>query len=221
MRGTPFFNRLVFGLLKPKHKMLGADVAGRIAAVGKKVEQFQPGQKVLINGASGGVGTFAVQIAKSFGAEVTGVCSTRNLDMVRSIGADQVIDYTQKVFTKGGQYCDFIFAANGYHPISAYKRVLNFHGIYVMSGGTGVQMLQAMILRPLISMAGNKKMGGFVMRPNRKDLAFIKELLEASKVTPFIDRRYALSGVAEAIRYLEEGHARGKVVIAVEHNKKT
>ena len=183
--------------------------------------QIQPGQKVLINGASGGVGTFAVQIAKSFGAEVTGVCSTRNLDMVRSIGADHVIDYTQEDFTKNGQRYDLILAANGYHSISDYKRALSPKGIYVMAGGSMAQMFQAMLLGPWISMTGSKKMGSMMAKPNQKDLVFMKELLEAGKVIPVIDRRYPLSEVAEALRYLEEGHARGKVVITLEHNDKT
>jgi len=182
--------------------------------------QIQPGQKVLINGASGGVGTFAVQIAKSFGAEVTGVCSTRNLDMARSIGADQVIDYTQEDFTKSGQCYDLILAVNGYHPISDYKRALSPKGIYVCSGGPMAQLFQAMLLGPLISMTGSKKMGALFPGTNQKDLVFMKELLEAGKVVPVIDRRYPLSEVPEAIRYLEEGHARGKVVITVEHNDK-
>ena len=183
--------------------------------------QIQPGQKVLINGASGGVGTFAVQIAKSFGAEVTAVCSTRNLDMVRSIGADQVIDYTQEDFTKSGQRYDLILATNGYHPISDYKRALSPEGIYVCTGGSMAQIFQSMLLGPFISMTGSKKMGNSATRPNQKDLVFMKELLEAGKVVPVIDRRYPLSEVAEALRYLEEGHAQGKVVITVEHNNKT
>jgi NADPH:quinone reductase-like Zn-dependent oxidoreductase len=184
--------------------------------------QIQPGQKVLIDGASGGVGTFAVQIAKSFGAEVTGVCSTRNLDMVRSIGADHVIDYTQEDFTKSGQRYDLILAVNGYHSILDYKRALSTKGIFVFVGGSMAVVFQAVFLGPWISMTGSKKMGGFfVMKPNKKDLVFIKELLEAGKVVPVIDRRYTLSEVADAIRYLEEGHARGKVVITVEHNDKT
>ena len=182
--------------------------------------QIQPGQKVLINGASGGVGTFAVQIAKSFGAEVTGVCSTRNLDMVRSIGADHVIDYTQEDFTRNGQRYDLILAANGYHSILGYKRALSPKGAYVMTGGSMAQMFQAMLLGPLISMTGNKKMGNLMAKLNQKDLVFMKELLEAGKVVPVIERRYPLSQVAEAIRYLEEGHAQGKVVITLEHNDK-
>jgi NADPH:quinone reductase-like Zn-dependent oxidoreductase len=174
---------------------------------------IQPGQKVLINGASGGVGTFAVQIAKSFGAEVTAVCSTRNLDMARSIGADRVIDYTKEDFTKNEQRYDLILAANGYHSISDYKRALSPKGIYVMAGGSGAQMFQAIFLGPWMSMAGGKKMGSLTAKSNQKDLIFIKELLEAGKVKPVIDRRYPLSEVAQALRYLEEGHARGKVVI--------
>ena len=175
--------------------------------------QIQPGQKVLIHGASGGVGTFAVQIAKAFGAEVTGVCSTRNVDMVRSIGANHVIDYTQKDFTKNGQRHDFIFAVNGYHAIFDYKRALSPKGMYVMTGGSGAQMFQAMLLGPWISMTGSKKMGNLLKKSNQKDLALMKELLEAGKVVPVIDRRYPLRDVADAIRYLEAGHAQGKVVI--------
>jgi NADPH:quinone reductase-like Zn-dependent oxidoreductase len=183
--------------------------------------QIQPGQKVLINGAGGGVGTFAVQIAKAFGAQVTGVCSTRNVDMVRSIGADHVIDYTQEDFTQKGQRYDLILAANGYHPISAYRRALNPEGIYVTTGGSMDQMVQAMFLGPWISMTGKKRMGNMTAKPNTKDLVFMKELLEGGKVVPVIDRRYPLSEVAEAIRYLEEGHAKGKVVITVEQNNNT
>jgi len=178
--------------------------------------QIQPGQKVLIYGAGGGVGTFAVQIAKSFGAEVTAVCSTRNVDMVRSIGADHVIDYTQEDFTKNGQRYDLIFAVNGYHSISDYKRALNPKGVYVFIGGSIAAMFQAMLLGPLISMTGRQKMGSMgVAKPNQKDLVFMKELLEAGKVVPVIDRRYPLGETAEAIRYLEKGHAKGKVVITV------
>jgi len=180
--------------------------------------QIQPGQKVLINGAGGGVGTFAVQIAKSFGAEVTAVCSTRNVDMVRSLGADHVIDYTQEDFTQNGQCYDLIIAANGYHSLSDYKRALSPNGIYVMLGGSNAQILQALLLGPWMSIRGDKKMGSMTARPNQKDLAIVSELLEAGKVKPVIDRCYPLSEVAEAIRYLEEGHARGKVIITVERN---
>jgi len=177
--------------------------------------KIQAGQKVLINGASGGVGTFAVQLAKSFGAEVTGVCSTSKSEMVRSIGADHVIDYTKEDFTKNGQHYDLIIAANGYHPISDYKRTLSPRGIYVMTGGSGKQMVEAMFQGSWISMTGSKKMGNLSMKSNHKDLIFMKELLEAGKVKPVIDRLYPLSEVADAMRYLEEGHARGKIVITI------
>jgi NADPH:quinone reductase-like Zn-dependent oxidoreductase len=177
--------------------------------------QIQQGQKVIINGASGGVGTFAVQISKYFGAEVTGVCSTRNLDMVRSIGADHVIDYTQEDFTNNKQSYDLILAVAGYHPISAYKRALSPKGIYVMCGGSTAQMFQALLLGPLISMTASKKMVVLSAKPNKEDLVFIQGLLEAKEVVPVIDRRYPLSEVSEAIRYLEKGHAQGKVVITI------
>jgi NADPH:quinone reductase-like Zn-dependent oxidoreductase len=279
LRGESFLLRLMNGLLKPKHKILGDDIAGRVEAVGRNVKQFQPGdevfgisdfdafaeyvcvpenalalkpasmtfeeaaavpmagitalqglrdkgqiqsgQKVLINGASGGVGTFAVQIAKSFGAEVTGVCSTKKLDLVRSIGADQVIDYTREDFTKSGQRYDLILAAGGYHPISDYKRALSPEGIYVCPGGSMAQYFQALLLGPLISMMGSKKLGSMYGKPNQKDYVFLIELFEAGKVVPVIDRRYPLSEVPEALRYYGEGHARGKVVITVVPNDKT
>jgi NADPH:quinone reductase-like Zn-dependent oxidoreductase len=176
---------------------------------------IRPGQKVLVNGASGGVGTFAVQIAKSFGAEVTGVCSTRNLDLARALGADHVIDYTQEDFTQNGQRYDLILAANGYHPISDYRRALSPNGIYVMTGGSMPQMFQAMLLGPWISMTGSRKMGNSSSKPNPTDLAFIKALLGAGQVIPVIDRRYALGEVAEALRYQGEGRAKGKVIITV------
>jgi NADPH:quinone reductase-like Zn-dependent oxidoreductase len=178
--------------------------------------QLQPGQKVLINGASGGVGTFAVQLAKSFGAEVTAVCSTSKLEMVRSLGADHAIDYTREDFTQNGQRYDLIFAANGYHPILDYRRALSPKGIYIMAGGSGAQLFQALLLGPLISMVGSKKMSNSSQRPNQKDLVFMTELFEAGKVVPVIDRCYPLSETAEAIRYLEVGHPRGKVLITVQ-----
>jgi NADPH:quinone reductase-like Zn-dependent oxidoreductase len=281
LRGEPFVVRFLYGLLEPKHKIPGKDIAGRVELVGSNVKQFQPGdevfgnisvcgygafaeyvsvpenalllkpanltfeeaaavpeaavvalqglrnkgqiqpgQKVLINGASGGIGTFAVQIAKSFGAEVTGVCSTRNLDMVRSIGADQVIDYTREDFTQNGQRYDLILATAGYRSIFDYKLALRPKGIYVATGGSQAQINQSMFLGPLISMTGSKKMGNLAMKPNKNDLVFMKELLEAGKVVPVIDRRYPLSEVPEAFRYYDEGHSQGKVVITVEHNNK-
>ena len=176
--------------------------------------QIQPGQKVLINGAGGGVGTFAVQIAKYFGAEVTGVDSTKKLDMLRSIGADHVIDYTQEDFTKNGEHYDLILDVAAHHSIFDYKRALSPKGIYLMVGGSTAAIFQGFLLGPLISMTGSKKMGILIHKPN-KDLAFIKELFEAGKVVPVIDKLYPLSGAAEAFRYLEEGHAKGKVVITI------
>jgi NADPH:quinone reductase-like Zn-dependent oxidoreductase len=279
------------GPLKPIHKILGSDIAGRIEAVGRNVMQFQPGddiwgdlsiplgygafaeyvcvpenalrlkparmtfeeaaavpsagvnalqnlrgvgssspsfllsdrgqiqpgQKVLINGAGGGVGTFAVQIAKSFGAEVTGVDSSSKLDMLRSIGADHVIDYTQEDFTKNGQRYDFILDVVASRSIFDYKRALSPKGIFVMVGGSGSAILQAFLLGPLISMTGSKKMGIVMWKPNnQEDLAILEKLFEAGKVVPIIDRRYPLSETAEALQYLEEGHARGKIVITME-----
>ena len=280
MRGAPFLARLAGGLRKPKDPRLGADLAGRVEAVGSNVTQFQPGdevfgvgtgsfaeyasvpenrvalkptkssfeeaaavpvaaitalqglrdkghiqpgQKVLINGASGGVGTFAVQLAKAFGAEVTAVCSTRKVDMVRSIGADHVIDYTQEDFTRNGQYYDLIYDAVGNRSVSAYKRALNSNGTCVIAGFQNLpRLFEHTVLGPLRSKTGNKKVGLMgTAKMNQKDLVFVKELLEAGKVVPVIDRRYPLSEVAEAIRYLEERHARGKVVITVDQKDKT
>jgi NADPH:quinone reductase-like Zn-dependent oxidoreductase len=281
LRGTPFMNRLFFGLLKPKIKILGSDIAGRIEAVGRNVKQFQsgdevfgdlsgcgfggfaeyvcapenalvlkptsmtfeeaaavpqaavlalqglrykgqiqPGQKVLINGAGGGAGTFAVQIAKSFGADVTGVDSTRKLDIMRSIGADHVIDYTQENYTKLGQRYDWILDFAAYHSILDCYRALRPGGIYAMVGGSTARLLQAVLVAPLISMTTSKKMGILMHRAN-KDLDFMIELFEAGKVKPVIDKRYPLSEGAEALRYFGKGYARGKIVITVEHNEKT
>jgi len=183
--------------------------------------RIQRGQKVLVDGASGGVGTFAVQIAKSFGAEVTAVCSTRNVDTARSIGADRVIDYTREDFTQSGQRYDLIIAANAYHSIFDYRRALRPKGIYVMAGGGGVQMLEGMFLGPLLSLIGSKKMRSFLARINKKDLVLLKDLLEARTIVPVIDRRFPLSEAAQAIRYVEEEHAKGKVVITVEHDNET
>jgi len=178
--------------------------------------RIQPGQKVLINGASGGVGTFAVQLAKYFGAEVTAVCSTGKVDLARTLGADQVIDYTQEDFTKSGRQYDLILAVNGNRSIFEYKRALTPKGAYVMAGGNTGQLFQALLLGPLLTLVGKQKMGALTSTPNQKDLLFIKELLESGKIRPVIDRRYPLSEVPEAIRYLEEGHAKGKVVITLE-----
>jgi NADPH:quinone reductase-like Zn-dependent oxidoreductase len=176
---------------------------------------IQPGQKVLINGASGGVGTFAVQIAKSFGAEVTGVCSTRNLEMVRSLGADHVIDYKGEDFTENGQQYDLILAANGFHPISEYLRALSPEGIYVVAGGSMVQLFQASLQGRRNSQTGSQKTYIVSLVQSQKDLIFMKELLESGKVIPIIDGCYPLSKTPEAFWYFEKVHPKGKVVISV------
>ena len=187
--------------------------------------QIQPGQKVLINGAAGGVGTFAVQIAKAFGAEVTGVCSTRNVEMVRSIGADHVIDYTQEDFTKSGQRYDLIFDLVTNHSLSACRRVLNPTGICVTAGGPAGRWMIGAIARSItalvLSRFVSEKFVGCLAKSSKEDLTIMRELMATRKVTPVIDKRYGLSEVPEAIRYLEEGHARGKVVITLEYNNKT
>ena len=180
---------------------------------------LQPGQKVLINGASGGVGTFAVQIAKWFGADVTAVCSTGNVEMVRSIGADRVIDYTQQDFTRSGQRYDLIFDAVGNHSLLAGRRVLGSKGIYiVVSGPDGrwigplARFIEALVFSPFVS----QNLVPFMAKRNKEDLTTMCELMETGKVTPVIGKRYRLSEAAEAIRYLETGHARGKVVVTVD-----
>ncbi len=270
LRADPFLIRMMgAGLIKPEHNILGADIAGKVEAIGNNVKQFKPGdevfgegsyggfaeyacvdenrfvlkpayltfeeaaaipmaaltalqglrdkgkihagQKVLINGASGGVGSFAVQIAKSFQAEVTGVCSTAKMDFVSSIGADHVIDYKQEDVTKSKLQYDLIFDTAAYHSISDYKRILNYGGIYVLAGGSMVRIFLLMLL----SMTGIKNMGIMVANINQKDLLFILELFKEDKVKSVIDRRYPLSETAEALRYLEEGHACGKVIITV------
>jgi len=178
--------------------------------------QIQAGQKVLIVGASGGVGTFAVQIAKSLGAEVTAVCSLRNLDMAHSIGADHVIDYTKEDFTQNRHRYDLIFAVNGNRPLSEYQRALNPQGSYVCAGGTLSQLFQAMLLGPLMSRRNGKRMGFMgITKYNQKDLFFIKELLELGKVVPVIERSFQMNEVSSAMRYVAEGHARGKVVVQI------
>ena len=274
MKGAPW-DRVIPGRRTPKQKVLGCDIAGRVEAVGKNVQQFlpgdevfgvtgfegngfaeyvcaiekklalkpanlsfeeaaavpiaastalqglrdkgriQPGHKVLIEGASGGVGTFAVQIAKAFGAEVTAVCSTRNVEIARSIGADHVLDYTQVDFARSGQRYDLILAANAHHSILDYRRALRPDGIYVAAGGAVLLILQAFLLGPLLSLMGRKKIRFFIANINQKDLVFLKGLLEAGKVVPVIDRRYKLREAADALRYLAKGHAQGKVVLTV------
>jgi NADPH:quinone reductase-like Zn-dependent oxidoreductase len=181
--------------------------------------QIKPGQKVLINGAAGGVGTLAVQIAKWFGADATGVCSTRNVDMVRSIGADRVIDYTQDDFTKSGQRYDLIFDCVGNHSLSACRRVLDPKGAYIVVGGPSsrwmIGLLARLIKMVALSRLSSQSLVMVLAKSSKEDLTLIRELMGAGKVTPVIDRRYGLCEVPEAIRYLEEGHARGKVVIAL------
>jgi NADPH:quinone reductase-like Zn-dependent oxidoreductase len=183
--------------------------------------RIQRGQKVLVDGASGGVGTFAVQIAKSFGAEVTAVCSTRNVETARSIGADHVIDYTREDFRSSGQRYDLILGANAHHSIFDYRRALRPGGIYVIVGGGLAQIFQGMLLAPLLSRIGSKKTRFFIANINQKDLVFLRDLLEAGEVVPVIDRRYPLSGAVEALRYLQKRHAQGKVVLTVEHSNGT
>ena len=180
---------------------------------------IKAGQKVLVDGASGGVGTFAVQIAKSFGTEVTAVCSTTKLDTARSIGADHMIDYTREDFTQNGQQYDLILAANAHHSIFAYRRALSPNGICVKAGGepTLQGAYEDLLLASFLSRIGRKKTCTFFAKGNKKDLVFLQELLQSGKIVPVIDRRYPLSETAEALRYLEEGHAQGKVIITVEH----
>jgi NADPH:quinone reductase-like Zn-dependent oxidoreductase len=181
--------------------------------------RIEPGHKVLIIGASGGVGTFAVQIAKSFDAEVTGVCSARNVEMVRSLGADHVVDYTQEDFTQSGQKYDLIFQLAGTRSPSECRRALTSKGTLVLSSGESDgrwigpvgRIIKALVLSPFVS----QKMASFTVKPNKEDLQSLKQIVEAGKLTPVIDRKYSLSEIPEAIRYLEEGHARGKVVITV------
>jgi NADPH:quinone reductase-like Zn-dependent oxidoreductase len=269
LTGTPYIARMMAGLLKPKHKVLGTDVAGRVEAVGPNTRQFQPGdevfghsenhggfaeyvsmpeaelvlkpaglsfeeaaatplgaitaliclsdlgqiksgQKVLINGASGGVGTFAVQVAKWFGAEVTGVCSTTNLKLVRSLGADQVIDYTQEDFTQKGAHYDLIFDAVAKRSFSDCRRALSPSGIYVTTEFSPTLVLHRM----WASVTGSQRILPMTPKgPNREIQNLYEELLKAGKLAPVIDRRYPLSEVAKAFRYYATGHARGRVVI--------
>jgi len=198
-------------------------IAGITALQGLRDKgKVQPGQKVLINGASGGVGTFAVQIAKSFGADVTGVCSTRNVDMVRSLGADRVIDYTKEDFTKSGERYDVVLDNVANRSLSECRRVLTPKGKYVLIGGGGAneqgligpfaRIINTTVQSPFVS----QQMGMMMADLNHNDLAILGDMMQSAKVKPVIDRTYKLSDLPEAIRYLEEGHARGKVVITVE-----
>lgn len=275
VRGTPLPFRLVEGLLTPRHRIIGTDIAGRVEAVGPHVSQFRPGdevfgelsrsgfggyaeyvavpetglamkprnisfeeaaavptsgltalqglrkgniqrgQQVLIHGAAGGVGTFAVQIAKAFDTEVTAVCGPRSLDVVRSLGADHLLDYTKDDFAREGRRYDLILAVNGNRSIWDYRHALSPNGAYVMTGGSNRQLSDALLLGALLSF-GNQKFGNLLMRPNQPDLVLLKDLIESGKVKPFIERRYTLRDVPEAVRYIEEGHARGKLTVTVE-----
>ena len=271
-----FVNRLLNGIFKPKIKILGSDIAGRVETVGKNVEKFRPGdnvfgdlsgrwggfaqyvcarenalalkpvsmtfeeaaaipqaamlaiqglhkgkirsgQKILINGAGGGVGTFAVQIAKLYGVEITGVDSAGKLDMLHSLGFDHVIDYKREDFTKNGKRYDLILDAKTNRSILDYTRALRPHGIYVTVGGSMIRLLQALMLGPWISMISKKKIGIVALKPN-KDLAYMKELFEAGKVKPVIDGPYKLDEAPNAFRLFGEGAHKGKVVITVDHN---
>jgi len=187
-----------------------------VALQGLRQGRIKSGQKVLIYGASGGIGTFAVQIAKSFETEVTGVCSTRNLEMMRSLGADHVIDYTKEDFTQSDEKYDLILATAGYRSLFDYKRALAPNGHYVATGGEMAQIFQPMLLGPWLS-TGGRKMSSLAMKPNKKDLAFIKELIEAGKVKPIVEKCFPLMELPEALRYYGEGHSRGKVVITMDH----
>ncbi len=278
LRGTPFLNRLIFGLLKPKKQILGSDVAGRIEAVGKNVLQFQPGdevfgdlsgdwggfaeyvcarenalelkspgmtfeqaaaipqaallalqglrdkgqiqpgQRLLINGAGGGVGTFAIQIAKLYGVEVTAVDSSEKLDMLRSMGVERVIDYTQEDFTQNAQGYDLILDVKTNRSMFDYARALSPNGTYVTVGGSMARLFQALLLAPWISITQHKHIRILALKPN-KGLAYMKELFEAGKVVPVIDGPYKLSEVPEAFRHFGEARHKGKVVITLEHNK--
>ena len=270
VRADPFLLRMMGGgLIKPKHPILGADMAGIVETIGKNVKLFQPGdevfgegsyggfaeyacvlenrfvkkpanlsfeeaaaspmasltalqglrdkgkiqagQKVLVNGASGGVGSFAVQIAKSFDSEVTGVCSTSKVDFVRSLGADHVLDYTNADITKNNDKYDLIFDVAAYRKVSEYNKILKTTGNYVMAGGSIGRILKLMIK----TIFGNKNLSVLIANINQNDLLFIKELLEKGKIKSFIDKRYPLSETSAAIRYVEEGKARGKVVVII------
>ena len=267
LKGEPLFIRLEYGF-SPKKIILGADIAGQVAAIGKNVTEFkvgdevfgdisacglggfaeyasvkenalvskpanitfeeaaavpmaavtalqglqdkgriQPNQKVLIYGASGGVGTWAVQIAKSFGAHVTAVCSTRNMDMMKAIGADEVIDYTKEEFSQNGIKYDLVIGANGNIPLAKYKQALTTNGIYVCTGGSMKQIFSSLIF-------GNKQVRNLSSKPNKKDLLFLRELLAAGKIKSVIDKVYPLHDLADAFRYYELGKVRGKLVIS-------
>lgn len=277
MRGDPFLTRLMFGgILKPKIKILGMDIAGTVEAVGKDVTQFQvgdevygdlsesgfgafaeyvcaiesaltlkpantsfeqsatvpgaaltalqglrdcgqiqSGQKVLINGASGGVGSFAVQMAKAFGAEVTAVCNTHKIEMIKTLGADHIIDYTQTDITKNGQEYDLILDAAAYRSVFDYRPILKPEGTYVLIGGSIARLFQVLLFGAVISRIMHRKLKCLMVKPHRSDLVILKEMIEAGKIVPFIDQTYSLSEVPMAIRHIEQRQVRGKVAISV------
>lgn len=280
LTGKPLYAR-IGGLFKPRNKILGSDIAGRVEAVGKNVRQFKPGdevfglmmnygggfaeyackseraltlkpaamtfeeaaaipqaafialqgirkkgqvkpgQKVLINGAGGGTGSFAIQLAKLAGAEVTGVDNAEKLELMRSLGADHVIDYTKEDFTKNGKQYDLILDLVAHRSVFDYQRALSLNGTYFMVGGSVVTMFQMLLLSPLIRRITSKTINLLVVRTDAKDLVYITELIESGKVKLVVDKRYPLSESAEALRYLGEGHAKGKVVITVAQNNQT
>jgi NADPH:quinone reductase-like Zn-dependent oxidoreductase len=212
-------------VLKPENvtfeQAAAAPVAALTALQGLRDKgRIQPGQSVLVNGAAGGVGTFAVQIARSFGANVTAVCSARNVEMVRSIGADQVIDYTRQDFIRGAQRYDIVFDCVGNHSFSACRRVLKPKGIFVGVGAPSdaslSRLLAGLIAALALSLFVSQKMVFFIAKVNQHDLSTVRDLMATGRVTPVIDRRYRLSETPEAFRYMEQGHARGKVIIASE-----
>lgn len=279
LTGKPLYAR-IGGLLKPRDKILGSDIAGRIEAVGKDVRQFkpgdevfglmmnygggfaeyvcksekalalkpaamtfeeasaipqaafialqgirekgnvQPGQKVLINGAGGGTGTYAIQLAKLAGAEVTGVDNTEKLDLMKSLGADHVIDYTREDFTKNGRQYDLILDLIAYRSVFAYQRALKPNGNYFVAGGSVFTMFQILLLGPWIRRTTSKNIRVLMVQTDSKDLVYITELIEARKLVTVIDKRYSFSETPEALRYLGEGHAKGKVVITVRSENK-
>ena len=279
LTGKPLYAR-IGGLLKPRDKILGSDIAGRVEAVGKDVRQFkpgdevfglmmnygggfaeyvcksekalalkpaamtfeeasaipqaafialqgirekgnvQPGQKVLINGAGGGTGTYAIQLAKLAGAEVTGVDNTEKLDLIKSLGADHVIDYTREDFTKNGRQYDLILDLIAYRSVFAYQRALKPNGNYFVAGGSAFTMLQILLLGPWIRRTTSKNIRVLMVQTDSKELVYITELIEARKLVTVIDKRYSFSETPEALRYLGEGHAKGKVVITVRSENK-
>jgi len=281
LTGSPPLYRLLFGLTKPKYKILGADIAGRVEVVGKNAAKFQPGdevfgdlcnyrwggfaeyvcanenaltfkpasmtyeqaaaipqaavlalqgiydygkvnsgQKVLINGAGGGVGTFAIQMAKSLGAEVTAVDSGEKLETMCNVGADQVIDYIKEDFTRNGQQYDLILDVVGKRSIFDYARALRSGGSYLMIGGKISLIFQILFIGPLFSIMAKKKMRIVAHKPN-KDLDIIKQLFESGKIVPVIDKHYTLNEVPEALQYIGEGRTQGKVIITIDHQNKT